>query len=143
MRPLSFKISFIGMIISVRGNTEIIGLWGSLKKSYWTRHQPSSTLVFSGWQFSMLPFRAVNIYYIILTVNWIHHLLYVLYQNNPGQVNICVFISFYVYSNANTVVRRQSESMVKRTRINSAHSTFFGISPVGKQFHPLLHSITC
>ena len=34
---------------------------------------------------------------------------------NPGQVNI------------QTDIRRQSESMVNRTRINSAHTIFFGI----------------
>ena len=47
----------------------------------------------------MLPSRAVNIYYIILDVNWTQHLHYVWFQNNPGQVNIWVCISYSVNSN--------------------------------------------
>ena len=34
-----------------------------------------------------------------------------------------------------TLIRRQSESMVNRMRINSAQSIFFGISPVAKFHH--------
>ena len=51
--------------------------------------------------FPMLPSRAaVNNNYITLNVNLIHRLHYVWFQNNPHQVNICVCISYSVYSNA-------------------------------------------
>ena len=39
-----------------------------------TEAKPRLTLVFEGWQFPILPSRAVNNYYIILNVNWIHRL---------------------------------------------------------------------
>ena len=71
---------------------------------------------------TMLPSRAVNIYDIILNVNYIHRLHYVWLQNNQSQVNIRVCISYSVNSNAQ---RRQSERMVNRKRINSAQSNFF------------------
>ena len=50
-----------------------------------------------------VPSRAVNIYYIKLNVNFKNtssH--FVWFQNNPGEVNICVCISYSVYSNALT-----------------------------------------
>ena len=58
----------------------------------------------------MLPSRAINIYYIILNVSvikYIHRLHYFWFHNDPGQVNIQV--------NIQTLIRRQSESMVNRT----------------------------
>ena len=61
---------------------------------------------FKGGQFSMLPSCAVNTYYILLNVNQIHCLHYILFQNNPGQVNIFVCISYSVYSNAHMMLVR-------------------------------------
>ena len=72
------------------------------RKPLWNEAKPRLTLVFEGGQFPMLPSCADNIYYIILNVIWIHHLHYVWYQNNPGQVKICVCISYSIYSNAHT-----------------------------------------
>ena len=40
------------------------------------------------------------------------------------------------------LIRRQSESMVNRTSINSAQLIIFGITPVVKQYYPLPRSIT-
>ena len=40
-------------------------------------------------------------------------------------------------------IRRQSESMVNRTRINSVQIIFFGISPIVKHYQPLPSPITC
>ena len=40
-----------------------------------------------------------------------------------------------------TLIRRQSESIVNRMRMNSAPYIFFGISPVVKQYHPLPSSM--
>ena len=62
------------------------------------------------------------------------------FQNNPGQVNIWVCISYSVNSNAHTTpVRIYGEQYAQ----NSAQSIFFGISTVVKQYHPLPSSITC
>ena len=47
-------------------------------------------------------------YYIILSVNWIHRLHNVWFQNNLGQVNILVCLSYSVYSNAHTTPVRKS-----------------------------------
>ena len=41
------------------------------RKPMSTEAKPRLTLVFEGWQFPMLPSRAVNNYYIILNVNYI------------------------------------------------------------------------
>ena len=56
-----------------------------------TEAKPNLTLVFSGWQFPMLPSRAVNNYYIILNYVW--------FRNNRGQVNTWVCIPYSVSSN--------------------------------------------
>ena len=75
-----------------------------------TEAKPRLTLVFEGWEFPMLPSRAVNIYHIILNVNSIHRLHYIRFQNNQGQMNIWVCISYSVNSNAHrTPVRIYSE----------------------------------
>ena len=76
-------------------------------------------------------------YYIILNVNLkIHCLHYVWFQNNPGQVNIRVFITY-------SGIRRQLESMVNHTRLNYANfwntTRRQAISPVAK-FHHVLGS---
>ena len=55
------------------------------------RHQSSNLLTLSFSHFTLLCSH-------ILNVNWIHRL----YQNNPGQVNIWVCISYSVNSNAHT-----------------------------------------
>ena len=65
-----------------------------------TEEKPRLTLVFEGVVISYVtvPSRAVNIYYIILNVNFKNtssH--FVWFQNNPGEVNICVCISYSVY----------------------------------------------
>ena len=61
-------------------------------------------------------------------------------QNNPGQVHICVCISYSVYSNTHmTPVRINGEPYGnKLCAVN-----IFGISPVVKQYHLLPSSITC
>lgn len=64
------------------------------KLSPWENHWwPRLAAVFKGWQFLMVPSRAVNIHHIILNVISIHWLHYVYFQNYPGQVNIfaCIF----------------------------------------------------
>ena len=72
------------------------------REGYMGNRHPEKTNVdrgeadFEGWEFPMWPSRAVNIYYII------HRLHYAWYQNNLGQVNICVCIKYSVYSNAHT-----------------------------------------
>ena len=71
-----------------------------------TEAKPRLTFVFEGWQFPMLPSRAVNIYYIVMNVNYIHHLHYVWFQNNLCQVNIWVCISYSLNSNAHTMSLR-------------------------------------
>ena len=60
-----------------------------------TEVKRSLTLVFRGVTAPMLPSRAVNNYYIKLIVSvikYVHHLYYIWFQKNPGQVNICVCI---------------------------------------------------
>ena len=99
------------------------------------------TLVFEGWQFPMLPSLAVNNYYIILNVDWIHRLHYVWFQNNPCQVNICVCISYSVNSNAHTTqVRIWGEPYTHKfctvnIFLNITHCQ--AISPVAKFHHVL------
>ena len=59
-------------------------------------------------------------------------------------IKYIVYITFgFRTPHIQTLVRCQSEFMVKRMRITSAQSMFFGISPVVKQYHPLPRSITC
>ena len=69
---------------------------------------------------------------IILNVDLLHRLLYVWFQNNSGQVNIWSCIS---YSENSNLIRRKSESMVNRKRINSAHRCFL-------EYHPSTSNIT-
>ena len=63
-------------------------------------------LVFEGRQFPMLLSRVVNNCYMILNVNEVHRLHYVCFQNNSGQVNIWLCISFSVNANAHTTTVR-------------------------------------
>ena len=67
-----------------------------------------------------ISFSTVNNYWIILNINIMRRLCYVRLKK------------------ISEIVLR----MVKCTLINSAHSIFFGISPVFKQFYPLPSSIT-
>ena len=94
---------------------------------------------FRGVIFPMLPSFAVNIYHIVLNVNEIHCLHYVWFQSNQGRVNVWVCVSHFVNQ---LFIRRQAESMVNRSRLNSAQSIFFGILPVVKQYQPLPRAIT-
>ena len=72
-------------------------------------------------------------------INWmlIKYIVYITsadFKNNPGQVNICVCISYSIYS---TLILRQLESVVNGMRINVGQSIFFLISPVVKGYEPL------
>ena len=99
--------------------------WRTGKKHYTLRK--SLRGVFEGWQFPMLPSCAVDIYYIILDVNWID--IYIVYITFA---NICVCISYSVYD--------ASQNLWWTSRIDN-----FGISPIVKQYHPWPYtcSITC
>ena len=59
------------------------------------------------------------------------------------QCRSSVFVFVFRTPCIQTLIRHQSESMVNSTRVNSAQSIIFGISPVVKQYHPLPRSITC
>ena len=92
----------------------------------------------------MLPSCAGSNYYIIMNVNQIHHLHYhVLFQNNPGQVNICSFILYFLHSNAQMLlVRIYSEPYVdKFCTVN----VFFNITrrKAISQVAKFLHLIGC
>ena len=65
---------------------------------------------------------------------------YMYTQNNPGQVQICVCISYSLYSNAHmTPVRIYGEPYGHKL----CAVDIFLISPVVKQYHLLPSSITC
>ena len=97
--------------------------------------------------FPMLSSRAVNNYFILLNVNQILRLHYVWFRKNPGQVNICAWISYSVYSNAQLTPVQKLRWTV---RASTLHSRYFflnitrcqAISLVVKQYHSLSSNIT-
>ena len=106
---------------------------------YWPRQSRWLTLIFKGWQFPMLPSLAVNIH-IILNVNLKHCLHYVWFKNISCEVNIWVWISYSVNSNAHmTPVRIYGEPYAHKF----CTVTIFLEYHIIKQYHLLLSSITC
>ena len=73
-------------------------------------------------------------FFIILNVNKNHCLHYVGFQNNPGQVNVYVCVSYYVNSNAHaTQVSFYGEPYAQKI---CAVDIFWNISR-HQQYHPL------
>ena len=86
--------------------------------------------------------QSIYLYYTecYLIIKYMHRLHYVWIQNNPGQVNVWICVSYSVNLNAHTTpVRIYDEPYVHKF---CEVDIFFGISPVVKQYHPLLSSIT-
>ena len=104
------------------------------RKPLLTEAKQRLAVVFEVWQFPMLYFCAGNIYKKWLNVNLKHRPYYVWFQNNPGQVNICVCISYSAYSNGQmTPVRIYGEQYAHKF---CAFDIFF-------EYHPLSSSVTC
>ena len=83
------------------------------------------TLVFEGWEFSMLPSRAVKIYYIILNANEIDiYIVYLTFGFKSIQVK-WIFVFVFRTPYIQTLIRRHLESTLNRTRIKSAQSIIF------------------
>ena len=88
-----------------------------------TEANPRLKLLFQGWQFPLV--QSI----IILYWMWIKYIVYITFGFKTIQVKWIfefVFRTPYIHP----LIRRQSESMVNRTRINSAQSILFGISSV-------------
>ena len=79
-------------------------------------------MFFEGWQFP------ISFYTLVQSIIIISYWMLIKY---------IVYITFGFKQSRSSECRSQNLSMVNRTRINSAQSIVFGISPVVKQNHPL------
>ena len=105
---------------------------------------PEKTIVDGGEAEVVIGFRGVTIFHVTFSCSQ-YLLYYTECQSNTSSTLRLVskksrsseYLSLYF------VLRKRSEYMVNRTRINSAQLIFFGISPVVKQYHPFPSTITC
>ena len=110
------------------------------RKPMSTEAKPRLTLVFEGDNSPCYLF-VQSIFIILLLFRYAYHLRCVWFQKQSRSSEYLCWYTSYMY--IQTPIRIQLESMVNRTLINYAQSIFFGISPVVKQYHPLLNPITC
>ena len=95
-----------------------------------TEAKTRSTLVSRGDNFACYPLMQLKKF--ILYWMLIKYIVKITFGFKTIQVKwifVCVFRTPYIHSYTHSFIRRQSESMVNRTRINSAQSIFFLYHP--------------